>query len=53
MNHAVLDPDTDGFNTEREYLAGTDPVRAASRLRYRLEDHTSNMLLDECHRPSP
>ena len=41
---AGLDPDVDGFSTEREYLAGTDPLRAASRLRYRIEDHTSNTL---------
>ena len=39
-----LDPDTDGFSTEREYLAGTDPLRAASRLRYRIADRTSNTL---------
>ena len=42
--NAGLDPDTDGFSTEREYLAGTDPLRAASRLRYRIEDRTSNVL---------
>jgi uncharacterized lipoprotein YddW (UPF0748 family) len=42
--NASQDPDTDGFNTEREYLAGTDPLRPISRLRYRLEDRTSNSL---------
>ena len=42
--NAGLDPDADGFSTEREYLAGTDPVRAASRLRYRIEDRTGNTL---------
>jgi len=42
--NATLDPDTDGFSTEREYLAGTDPVRTVSQLRYRIEDRTSNIL---------
>jgi hypothetical protein len=32
-NDAVLDPDTDGFTNLQEFIAGTDPQSAASRLR--------------------
>lgn len=42
--NAALDPDGDGATTAQEYLAGTDPLRASSHLRYRLEDRTGNTL---------
>ena len=42
--NAALDPDNDGFSTEKEYLAGTDPLRAASRLRFRIEDRTNSVV---------
>ncbi len=33
VNDAALDPDQDGFNNRQEYIAGTNPQSAASRLR--------------------
>ncbi len=42
--NAALDPDADGSTTAKEYVAGTDPGRAASNLRFGLEDRTSNTL---------
>lgn len=42
--NATLDPDADGFNTEREYLAGTNPQRAPSRLRYGIAERTNALL---------
>lgn len=41
---AGLDPDGDGWTTAREYVAGTDPIRAGSALRFRTDDRSGNVL---------
>jgi uncharacterized lipoprotein YddW (UPF0748 family) len=38
------DTDGDGFSAASEYLAGTDPTRSASRLQFRIEDRTNNVV---------
>ncbi len=42
--NAGLDPDTDGWTTAKEYVVGSDPLRAASRLDFHIEDHFSPVL---------
>lgn len=42
---ALLDPDADGFTTEKEYFAGTHPTLAESRLRFAIEGQGSNSML--------
>jgi hypothetical protein len=42
--NAGLDPDSDGFTTAEEYVAGTDPTRAGSYLRLHLSDRATNSL---------
>jgi len=41
---AALDHDGDGFSTAEEYLAGTDPTRAGSRLAFSIESWAGNTL---------
>jgi hypothetical protein len=40
----LLDTDGDGFSAAEEYIAGTDPTRAAIRLRFGVAARTNNVL---------
>jgi uncharacterized lipoprotein YddW (UPF0748 family) len=39
-----LDADDDGYSTAEEYIAGTNPTRAAARLRLRVAEQTNDIL---------
>lgn len=41
--NGASDTDSDGFDAEAEYVAGTDPTRAASKLRFGFADRTNNV----------